>query len=148
MAVGGGLGLAVLALAVALLSNCAAFGYSADGARKARMEASPQWGGETFQNPEPLWNNMSVTSMYRAIRAASDYGTPKNPAQSISVMPINPSRFRDATRHWLACHLDGTFQPPYRGGWQTNPNRSDLGSAVLSVFVGGSQTVLRTTHQP
>jgi L-ascorbate metabolism protein UlaG (beta-lactamase superfamily) len=34
-----------------------AFGHRAEGARRARMEASPQWGGRQFVNPQPLRNS-------------------------------------------------------------------------------------------
>src|SRR5450755_626448 len=34
-----------------------AFGHRAQGARRARMEASPHWGGGHFVNPQPLRNS-------------------------------------------------------------------------------------------
>jgi L-ascorbate metabolism protein UlaG (beta-lactamase superfamily) len=49
----------VLAMLVALgvADGWSAFGHRAQGARRARMEASPHWGGGHFVNPEPLRNS-------------------------------------------------------------------------------------------
>lgn len=46
-------------------SGWTAFGKAASGARAERMHNSPQWGGEVFVNPQPLWNDIggSMTSM-------------------------------------------------------------------------------------
>ena len=57
-----GLGLAVLALAAAgatlALGGCESFGEHASGERLARMERSPQWQVDQFDNPQPMWNDM------------------------------------------------------------------------------------------
>ncbi len=38
-------------------------GSAPDGARRARMEASPQWGGAGFENVVPMWNDVSGMMM-------------------------------------------------------------------------------------
>ena len=50
------LGLIVVAGLVAAAWQ--ALGQGPDGARRARMEASPQWSEGVFTNPEPLWNDI------------------------------------------------------------------------------------------
>jgi len=47
-----------LFVTVAIADGWEAFGKAAQDARLARMEASPQWGGDgVFVNPQPLWND-------------------------------------------------------------------------------------------
>ncbi|MEM9069500.1 MAG: MBL fold metallo-hydrolase [Myxococcota bacterium] len=65
--------------AVVILLNRAAFGQSASGARLERMKASPQWQGDVFENPEPLWNDFSMSGMVRSIREGSDFAVPADP---------------------------------------------------------------------
>jgi L-ascorbate metabolism protein UlaG (beta-lactamase superfamily) len=58
------LGLAALALslvAFVLVDGWRAFGRRATGARRARMEASPEWRDGHFANPQPLRNSASQT---------------------------------------------------------------------------------------
>lgn len=49
---------AVTATVVIVADGCAAFGSTATGARRARMERSPQYGDGTFVNPQPMWNDV------------------------------------------------------------------------------------------
>jgi L-ascorbate metabolism protein UlaG (beta-lactamase superfamily) len=55
-----GLGiLATLAAAVTLtLTGCQSFGEHARGERLARMEKSPEWQGDRFANPQPMWSDL------------------------------------------------------------------------------------------
>lgn len=73
-----GLGaLLVLGAAFLLFDGWSAFGKSATGARRGRMERSPQWAGGVFQNPQPLWNDWS--DMLGASFSASDFTVPTAP---------------------------------------------------------------------
>lgn len=47
----------VVAVAVVLIDGWSAFGKRAQGERRTRMEASPQWDGSAFENPQPLYND-------------------------------------------------------------------------------------------
>ena len=49
--------LLVLAIVVALVDGCTAFGRRADGPRRERMQRSPQWNDGRFHNPQPLAND-------------------------------------------------------------------------------------------
>jgi L-ascorbate metabolism protein UlaG (beta-lactamase superfamily) len=53
------------------------FGKGATGDRKARMEASPQWNGKGFDNPQPLWND--VLGSIAAVTRKSDHTDPAAP---------------------------------------------------------------------
>lgn len=53
-------GIGVALVTFALVDGWAAFGRGATGDRRTRMEASPQWDGEHFENPQPLWNDMTL----------------------------------------------------------------------------------------
>jgi hypothetical protein len=51
--------LAAIAATIALtLAGCQSFGEHASGERLARMERSPEWNGQQFQNPQPMWSDM------------------------------------------------------------------------------------------
>lgn len=55
----GAFALSAAAVAGVLLSGAdAAFGAGAEGARLQRMQASPEWHDDHFENPEPMWNDM------------------------------------------------------------------------------------------
>ncbi|SFK76987.1 MBL fold metallo-hydrolase [Lysobacter sp. cf310] len=54
LGVGAG-GLLLALLAAALISGCASFGAKPAGARLIRAQASAQWDGTQFRNPQPLW---------------------------------------------------------------------------------------------
>ncbi len=64
-----------------------AFGASAEGARLARMEASPQWNGAGFENPEPLWNDLSLGSFLSRVMMDTPPRTPEEPADLPTVDP-------------------------------------------------------------
>ncbi|MFL6628702.1 MAG: hypothetical protein ACJ8G1_19830, partial [Vitreoscilla sp.] len=50
---------AVAASAVTLtLAGCQSFGEHASGERLARMRRSPEWHGDQFHNPQPMWNDL------------------------------------------------------------------------------------------
>src|SRR5262245_38705054 len=83
------LGLVVLILlAAAVIDGCTAFGHRAVGARRARMERSPQWKDGRFVNPQPLWTDNwgAFMSMFHASADASPQKPPPAP-------PIDPRRF-------------------------------------------------------
>jgi len=86
----GAIGLLVLAMGVTVVSGWRAFGQRATGGRRARMERSPQWKGGSFENPQPLWNDVwgSLTGMTRA----SEYASPSADAP-VPVEPVDPARF-------------------------------------------------------
>jgi L-ascorbate metabolism protein UlaG (beta-lactamase superfamily) len=46
-----------LVFAVVGIQGCTAFGHRAQGARRARIERSPQWLDGSFRNPQPLVND-------------------------------------------------------------------------------------------
>lgn len=53
--------LVVLALLMwALIALAPGFGAAPTGERLARMQASPQWQGDRFHNPQPMWNNFNA----------------------------------------------------------------------------------------
>jgi len=53
-------GAAAVAAGVALtFAGCPSFGERASGERLARMQKSPQWRDDRFENPQPMWNDMS-----------------------------------------------------------------------------------------
>ena len=63
-------------------------GHRAVGARRARMERSPQWKDGHFVNPQPLHNDNwgAMTAMFHASPDSS-------PRQAIPAPPIDPARF-------------------------------------------------------
>jgi L-ascorbate metabolism protein UlaG (beta-lactamase superfamily) len=86
----GAIGLLVLAIGVSVVSGWRAFGQRATGERRARMERSPQWKGGSFENPQPLWNDVwgSLTGMMRA----GEHVSPSAEAP-VPVEPVDPARF-------------------------------------------------------
>lgn len=77
--------LAVLGFAV---NAMAAFGGRPEGARRARMERSPQWKAGRFENPEPLRNDLWLA--LRDLLGASEHRTPAGP---VATEPVDPRRF-------------------------------------------------------
>ena len=77
-----------LALVIALLAAFAAadgwrdFGRRAEGARRARMEASPEWRDGHFVNPQPLRNSFAGT-LSGALHA-SPYISPQRPLATVA----------------------------------------------------------------
>ncbi|OFX24229.1 MAG: hypothetical protein A2V77_01690 [Anaeromyxobacter sp. RBG_16_69_14] len=69
-------------------SGSSAFGQRPTGARRARMERSPQWKDGRFENPQPLHNDV-----WRALRdwfGASDERRPRGP---VPTAPVDARRF-------------------------------------------------------
>jgi L-ascorbate metabolism protein UlaG (beta-lactamase superfamily) len=84
-----GVGLAfLLGLAFLIVDGWKAFGHRATGARRERMERSPQWQNGRFENPQPLWNDAwgALTAMFHASPDAS----PKEP---VPTETVDPARF-------------------------------------------------------
>lgn len=77
-----------IAAGALLFDGWQAFGKSADGERRARMEASPRWTGSGFENPQPMWND--TFGMFRSWSEASDVASPSDP---LPVVTGNRSRF-------------------------------------------------------
>lgn len=85
------LGLAFLLLAViGTVAGWRGFGHRAEGARRARMERSPQWKDGEFSNPQTIVNHGwdMLTDMF----GASDETSPKAP---LLLDPIEPGRFAE-----------------------------------------------------
>jgi L-ascorbate metabolism protein UlaG (beta-lactamase superfamily) len=57
LGVGALLALIMVILAIVLVAGWTAFGHRAEGARRARIEKSPQWRDGSFVNPQPLRND-------------------------------------------------------------------------------------------
>ena len=78
----------LVGLALVLGDAWTAMGHRAVGARRARMERSPQWKDGQFVNPQPLHNDNwgAMTAMFHASPDSS-------PRQPISAPPIAPARF-------------------------------------------------------
>ncbi|MEM9454130.1 MAG: MBL fold metallo-hydrolase [Myxococcota bacterium] len=78
----------VIGGALTLADAWAAMGTAPEGERRQRMEASPQWDQEVFENPQPLWNDpwgMVSTALER-----SDY---TSPAEPVAVVHAGSERF-------------------------------------------------------
>ena len=82
--------LALLVIGV-LVDAWESFGGRADGARRARMEASPQWGDGAFRNATPMWND--VAGSVFSLGEASPYAEAEAP---VPVVPGDRSRFAQA----------------------------------------------------
>lgn len=84
--------LLLAALAVVSLSGCAGFGKRPRGARQARVESSTQWDADEdhFDNPQPLWNNLSVRALFRSMRNGSDHSAPEDTATQLPVQRVDP----------------------------------------------------------
>jgi L-ascorbate metabolism protein UlaG (beta-lactamase superfamily) len=55
-------------VAAGALAECATLGGRATGARRERMEHSPEWHGSYFENPQPIVNDLwaAVTTFFRS----------------------------------------------------------------------------------
>jgi L-ascorbate metabolism protein UlaG (beta-lactamase superfamily) len=69
--------LLLIAALVVLAMAWTAIGKRPTGERLQRMHASPNWGGSTFVNPEPMWNNF--LGMMTEGFSASDHTAPSEP---------------------------------------------------------------------
>jgi L-ascorbate metabolism protein UlaG (beta-lactamase superfamily) len=78
----------VATAAVALWQAWVPIGKGPSGARLVRMEASKQWNGDGFENPEPLWND--GLGMITEALDASEHVAPDAP---VPVAEVDPSRF-------------------------------------------------------
>jgi L-ascorbate metabolism protein UlaG (beta-lactamase superfamily) len=78
----------LIGLAALVAVGWKAFGHGATGARRARMERSPQWKDGHFVNPQPLHNDNwgAATAMFHASPDAS-------PRQPVPTAPVEPARF-------------------------------------------------------
>jgi len=82
------LGAALLGSTVMAIDGWASFGKRPDGERLARIQASPQWNGRKFVNPEPLWNDM--LGAFVSWARSSDVKVPEAP---VPVVPVDPAVF-------------------------------------------------------
>src|SRR5687768_3183583 len=76
-----------LAAIVVVADGWKAFGHRADGARRARMERSPQWKNGSFENPQPLENH--AWDMLTGLFHASADTSPSGP---LPVEVVDPKR--------------------------------------------------------
>lgn len=81
--------LVTFALAGHSVSGCATCGAGQEGARRARMERSPQWKDGRFENPQPLQND-TWGALRDVTFGGSDHRTPKG---SVSVETLDARRF-------------------------------------------------------
>ncbi len=82
------LGAALVFAGIALAQAWDAFGARASGARRARMEQSPQWHDGAFTNPEPIVNH--VGPMLRGMLHVSEYASPQ---PALEVKPLAAAAF-------------------------------------------------------
>lgn len=80
----------LLVCAALLAAAWEALGKGPDAARRAVMEASPQWGDGVFENPEPLWNDF-----VGMIRTGMNVSPVANPSQDLPVVTGDRSRFAE-----------------------------------------------------
>jgi L-ascorbate metabolism protein UlaG (beta-lactamase superfamily) len=78
----------LLFVAFCICDGWRAFGHRATGARRARMEHSPQWGSGHFVNPQPIVNLVGQT--FVSIFRASHFISPEREPLTESV---DPARF-------------------------------------------------------
>ncbi|MDB5820795.1 MAG: metallo-beta-lactamase superfamily protein [Rhizobacter sp.] len=60
------MGVVLVVAGVTTIGGCTAFGGSASGERRARMQQSPEWRKDRFVNPQPLWSE-SWKAMLRVL---------------------------------------------------------------------------------
>jgi L-ascorbate metabolism protein UlaG (beta-lactamase superfamily) len=86
------LGLPLLLLASALLVLAwPAFGHTAEGTRRARMERSPQWRDGQFHNPEPIVNDIAGM-----LGGLFDVSPVASPAATFPTARVDPALFARA----------------------------------------------------
>ena len=81
-------GVLVVGVLVVLASAWTAFGGSATGERRRRMEGSPQWKGDHFDNPQPL-----VNDLWGSLKAMANASPDVSPAQPPPVLVVPRGRF-------------------------------------------------------
>jgi L-ascorbate metabolism protein UlaG (beta-lactamase superfamily) len=79
------------AVLVTLVAGWKAFGHSASGERRARMERSPQWKDGAFENPQPLQNDA-----WGSVAAMFEPSGPKSPLEPLPVAAVDPIIFATA----------------------------------------------------
>ena len=81
-----GFAAAIAAGITVTLAGCQSFGEHASGERLVRMERSPQWHDDRFENPQPMWNDL-----HRALLHGFA-GVPDNePSTPVPVMRTDPA---------------------------------------------------------
>jgi L-ascorbate metabolism protein UlaG (beta-lactamase superfamily) len=107
----GGAGLLLaLAMGAALVDARPGLGGSAEGARLARMEGSPQWKDGHFENPQPLVNDFwrSLTGLLDASAYTSPAEPPPTvPPASLAVAPATGLRVTWLGHSTTLVELDG-----------------------------------------
>ncbi len=82
------LGLFAITTVVAVVSGWRAFGHRAEGARRERMERSPQWHDGHFENPQPLVNDN--VRMFTGFFSKSPHTSPDD---ALPIEKIDKKRF-------------------------------------------------------
>jgi L-ascorbate metabolism protein UlaG (beta-lactamase superfamily) len=82
-------GIFVVAALAAVISGWRAFGQRAEGARRERMERSPQWQDGHFENPQPLVNDN--VRMFTGLLSTSPHTSPDD---AVPIEKIPPERLR------------------------------------------------------
>jgi L-ascorbate metabolism protein UlaG (beta-lactamase superfamily) len=101
-----------LLVVVLLATAWKAMGTSAIGARRARMEASPQWRDGHFENPEPLVNDLAG-SLLGMLHASPDTSPTTEPAtvaivaQSLATPPVTGLRVTWLGHASMLVEIDG-----------------------------------------
>ena len=78
----------VAAIAFIVVDGWRAFGHRATGARRERMERSPQWKDGHFENPQPLWNDA-----WGALTGAFHASAHTSPLDRVDSANIDPKTF-------------------------------------------------------
>lgn len=76
----------VILVTVVVADGWVAFGATAEGPRRERMERSPQWGGGVFVNPQPMWNDW--WGMMGDLFEESAQTRPTSPVPVVAVDPV------------------------------------------------------------
>ncbi len=79
----------VVLLVIAVVQAWTPMGTSPSGGRLVRMEASKQWRGSAFENPQPLWNDT-----WGMVAGLADVSKDASPDGPIPFEPVDESRFR------------------------------------------------------
>jgi L-ascorbate metabolism protein UlaG (beta-lactamase superfamily) len=70
------------------VDGSAVFGAKATGARRERMERSPQWKDGRFRNPQPIRNDL-----WRVLRDLAGASAHRRPEEPVPTEPVDPARF-------------------------------------------------------
>jgi L-ascorbate metabolism protein UlaG (beta-lactamase superfamily) len=81
-------GLVALTVTAYAVDGSAAFGAKATGARRERMERSPQWKDGRFRNPQPIRNDL-----WRVLRDLAGASAHRRPVEPVPAEPVDPARF-------------------------------------------------------